>query len=236
MSNDRRPSYRLVTFAVALSVAISIPLAVVAANVFSDVPDSNVFHDDIAWLADAGVTLGCNPPTNTEFCPADNVTREQMAAFMRRFAQYLGAEDGTPASADSLGGVTAAELDTAAYSTFNDGPITTDFNDRTVMTLDLPAGSYVIIAKAWLDHGSGTDALAECTLSAGADFDQARAGLDINTSVLDTATVAMTVLHEFDAPGSAVLECDELELNANLRVWDAKITAIEVTTISNVAG
>lgn len=48
---------------------------------------SNIFHDDIAWLADADVTRGCNPPANTEFCPSDEVTREQMAAFMRRLAE-----------------------------------------------------------------------------------------------------------------------------------------------------
>ena len=48
-----------------------------------DVADDNVFKADIQWLADAGVTKGCNPPANTEFCPEDNVTREQMSAFMR---------------------------------------------------------------------------------------------------------------------------------------------------------
>jgi hypothetical protein len=51
------------------------------------VPDSHTFHNDIAWLADAGVTKGCNPPANTEFCPDDNVTRGQMGAFMRRLAE-----------------------------------------------------------------------------------------------------------------------------------------------------
>jgi hypothetical protein len=92
---------RLTAFLVALAVLVATPLAVVAADAFTDVPDSNVFHDDIAWLADANVTRGCNPPDNTEFCPGDNVTREQMAAFMRRLAQYIDAEDGTPAQADN---------------------------------------------------------------------------------------------------------------------------------------
>jgi hypothetical protein len=32
----------------------------------------------------AGVTLGCNPPTNDEYCPDDLVTRGQMAAFLKR--------------------------------------------------------------------------------------------------------------------------------------------------------
>ena len=51
---------------------------------FTDVPSSNPFVKDIAALADAGITRGCNPPENTEFCPGQSVTREQMAAFLNR--------------------------------------------------------------------------------------------------------------------------------------------------------
>lgn len=90
---------------VVVTAVVAVPLTALASHQFTDVPNSNIFHDDIAWLADAGVTKGCNPPANTEFCPDDATTRAQMAAFMRRFAQYLGAEDGTPAQADSVNGV-----------------------------------------------------------------------------------------------------------------------------------
>ena len=31
--------------------------------------------------------MGCNPPANTRYCPGDNVTRGQMAAFMKRLAE-----------------------------------------------------------------------------------------------------------------------------------------------------
>jgi len=61
-----------------------VPTAGWAADRFKDVPDSNVFHDDISWLAATGVTKGCNPPENDQFCPTQNVTRGQMAAFPRR--------------------------------------------------------------------------------------------------------------------------------------------------------
>lgn len=44
----------------------------------------SIFEADINRLAAAGVTSGCNPPTNDNFCPDDNVTRGQMAAFMSR--------------------------------------------------------------------------------------------------------------------------------------------------------
>ena len=46
--------------------------------------DDSIFEADIDKLATAGVTKGCNPPTNDRFCPTDNVTRGQMAAFLRR--------------------------------------------------------------------------------------------------------------------------------------------------------
>lgn len=51
---------------------------------FSDVPTQNVFQLDIAKLATAGITKGCNPPANSRFCPDDEVTRGQMTAFLHR--------------------------------------------------------------------------------------------------------------------------------------------------------
>ena len=95
---------------VAVAALLAIPMVAIAADRFNDVPDTNIFHDDIAWLADAGVTAGCNPPANDEFCPEDAVKRQQMAAFMRRFAQYLGAEDGIVSEADNA--ATAGDADT----------------------------------------------------------------------------------------------------------------------------
>ena len=32
----------------------------------------------------AGVTRGCNPPENTQFCPNDTLSRAQMASFLVR--------------------------------------------------------------------------------------------------------------------------------------------------------
>jgi uncharacterized protein YkwD len=52
----------------------------------ADFADDNgsSFEADIEALATAGITTGCNPPSNTEFCPDDYVTRGQMAAFLAR--------------------------------------------------------------------------------------------------------------------------------------------------------
>ena len=98
-----------------LSVVIAVvmvPTAVIAAGgAFVD-DDTNIFENDIDWMASSGVTVGCDAE-NQLYCPDDNVTRGQMAAFMHRLAEYLGAEDGTPAKADdadALGGVAAGDV------------------------------------------------------------------------------------------------------------------------------
>lgn len=46
--------------------------------------DSSIFRKDIDRLAAAGVTRGCNPPTNDRYCPGDKVDRGAMAAFLHR--------------------------------------------------------------------------------------------------------------------------------------------------------
>jgi hypothetical protein len=53
------------------------------ANRFVD-DDASVFEEDIDRLATAGVTVGCNPPANDQFCPGARVTRAQMATFLGR--------------------------------------------------------------------------------------------------------------------------------------------------------
>jgi hypothetical protein len=68
--------------------ALLVPLgAAYASHQFTDVPDSHTFHNAIDWMKDNNITVGCNPPANTRYCPDDNVTRGQMAAFMKRLAE-----------------------------------------------------------------------------------------------------------------------------------------------------
>jgi hypothetical protein len=81
-------------------VVLLVPVAAVASHQFKDVPDSNIFHNDIAWMSDNGITEGCNPPANDMY----NVTREQMAAFMHRLATSRAVDAGT------VEGMTAADL------------------------------------------------------------------------------------------------------------------------------
>ena len=51
--------------------------------------DDSIFETDIERLATAGVTLGCNPPQNTRFCPGQPVRRDQMASFLARAADLI---------------------------------------------------------------------------------------------------------------------------------------------------
>ena len=51
---------------------------------FQDVLDNHQYFGHIEWLAGWGITQGCNPPSNTSYCPDHPVTRGQMAAFLVR--------------------------------------------------------------------------------------------------------------------------------------------------------
>ena len=70
----------------------------------------NVFEADIAAIADAGITLGCNPPDNDHFCPADEVTRGQMAAFLYRSLPNLTPTDTTKEFTDTTDSVFVDEI------------------------------------------------------------------------------------------------------------------------------
>ena len=48
---------------------------------FTDVDDASAFCTSVAWMKNRAITLGCSA---TEYCPADFVRRDQMAAFMYR--------------------------------------------------------------------------------------------------------------------------------------------------------
>jgi len=52
-------------------------------NTFSD-DDGNIHEPSIEAIADAGVTVGCNPPDNDRFCPNRAVTRAEMATLLTR--------------------------------------------------------------------------------------------------------------------------------------------------------
>jgi hypothetical protein len=72
---------RAAVVAALVATVVAFPLGVLANHQFTDVPTSYTFHGDIDHVYDARITNGC---TATKFCPEDNVTRGQMAAFLER--------------------------------------------------------------------------------------------------------------------------------------------------------
>jgi hypothetical protein len=59
--------------------------------VFIDVPDNDPMCPAITWVADRGITVGCSIVDGAQrlYCPADNVPRNQMAAFLQRLGDSL---------------------------------------------------------------------------------------------------------------------------------------------------
>jgi hypothetical protein len=132
-------------------LALLIPGAALASHAFGDVPDSNVFHDDISWVKDAGITLGCGDGTN--YCPESSVTRGQMAAFLRRTAenQVVDAKEvngGTAYMWASLANSTVGAAQTAdsTYSYNSEGGAITYTRTGT--------GAYTVTVPGWGTGGN----------------------------------------------------------------------------------
>jgi hypothetical protein len=126
---------------------------------------------------------------------------------------------------------------TSAYSTFHDAGVSiqnqASGQDPTVLSLSVPAGSYVFNATTWLNNGA-SNLLARCTLSAGGDNDVKRQFLEQSGTGAYAASVSLQVVHTFGAPGSATFTCYGFGVNATAN--NSKITAIKVDHLTNTAG
>lgn len=201
-AKDDRSPWRLLVVLLVFGLAVATPIAVLAAASFVDVPDTHTFSADIEWLADAGVTKGCNPPTNDQFCPESNVTRGQMAAFMHRLADSQEVDAGT------VEGLSAEQLRPFVYTTRVEGPIEipgiTTF--ESVADLDLPAGTYLVQAKAFFWSNSPADWWADCELvTENVDDD---VWVDVATEADNNQTAAsFLAVDELTAPMTVSLDC-----------------------------
>ena len=124
-------------------------------TVMTDI-SSSVFVGDIVWLANEGITKGCNPPTNDQYCPNDNVTRGQMAAFLVRF---LGLTDdgGGNLFADDNGNVFEHNIDILATAGITKGcnpPANTSFCPNDNVTRGQMA-AFLVRALGLTDDGGG---------------------------------------------------------------------------------
>jgi hypothetical protein len=95
---------------------------VTAANIFRDVPDA-WYTDAVTWASANGIVEGYG---NGSFGPEDYVTREQMAAILYRYMNYLGLDvslDDSAVKELGAGGVLARYADAGSTSTWANTPM-----------------------------------------------------------------------------------------------------------------
>ncbi len=102
--------------ALAVAVAVMLPLAALASDRFPDVPSSNVHHDNINAIADASISLGC---AGGNYCPGDLVRRDQMGSFLARLG---GLGRNLPVALAKSDSQTYCALAKRQPETFPDGP------------------------------------------------------------------------------------------------------------------
>jgi hypothetical protein len=104
-------------------------------NPFSD-DDGSTFEADIEKLAAAGITRGCNPPTNDHYCPSARVTRAQMAAFLVRALGYVDNGGGNlfDDDDDSIFELEIDKLATAGVTRGCNPPINSEFCPKNYVT------------------------------------------------------------------------------------------------------
>ena len=115
-----------------------------------------------------------------------------------------------------------------AFSSFHDQDVAFPslkdaFNSKLVSHLDVPAGKYVVVAKADGFTESYDDlGLVSCALVAGVDSDA--------SSFRGDSNVALTLVHAFAEPGRIAFRCSGFRSV----VRHMKITAIRVGVLKNV--
>ena len=125
------------------------------------------------------------------------------------------------ASLSGAGTARAVRQDTAAQV-----PAATT-GEVTVLTLQVPAGSYVINSKAVLARG-GTQDQVQCFLRAGGDQDRSLEAVNATNNT----TITNLLVHTFTSDGAATLACDNPG-GALLLVTNKVITATPVGAIDS---
>ena len=147
----------LLLSAVALLVSGTVPLLAAPLDpggTFRD-DDGNIHEPSIEAIAAAGITKGCNPPVNDRYCPADSVSRGEMAAFLVR------ALDLEPATldyfSDDAGSVFESDINSLARSGITRGcnpPANDRFCPDGSVTREQMA-AFLVRAYGYDDDGGG---------------------------------------------------------------------------------
>ena len=116
-----------------------------SASVFADVADGAYYAKAVAWAAENGVVLGTSAKT---FSPNDNVTREQMAVILFRYAKLCG-------KAGSSGGDLSSFADAGSVSEYAADAMAWAVKNGIILGVRGTDGTYYLNAK-----GSATRAQA----------------------------------------------------------------------------
>lgn len=124
-----------------------------AAGTFDD-DDGNVHEDAIEAMVAAGITRGCNPPSNDRYCPEGVVTRGQMAAFLTRLLDLPSGQKDR--FTDDDGSVFESDINALGKAGISQGcnpPANTSFcPDRAVTRGEMAA---FLVRALDLDHANG---------------------------------------------------------------------------------
>lgn len=100
--------------------------AVTGRSGFSDVTIGSYYEAAVTWAADSGIVNGTSATT---FSPSENVTREQMAAILCRYAQYKRYDT-------TVSAALSAFSDAAAVSTYAKAPLSWAVAEKLVNGTD----------------------------------------------------------------------------------------------------
>ena len=149
--------------------------------------DGNIHESNIETIADLGITLGCNPPYNDDYCPDREITRGEMAAFLVR-ALSLGDDGGADFFVDDDESVFESDINKLAAAGITTGcnpPAFDEFCPEDTVNRGAPhlvfthapegnpvASSASTIALAYLELAAPSLGLGACW----AGYTQAAAG------------------------------------------------------------
>jgi hypothetical protein len=141
-------------------------------------------------------------------------------------AQAARAEFSTHAtSADSATHATTADASGIAYSTFLETAGQLPSAPTTIVSLKVPAGSYVLIAKGQIDTFNNSE-IVECDLIAGTDKDK---GFVQAGTVHQSQILTNSLVHTFIVAGTVDLACNTFGAAGTLS--QVRVTAMTVGSV-----
>jgi hypothetical protein len=103
----------------------------------------------------------------------------------------------------------------------------------TVARLGLPAGSWIVFAKADVSTAGGGPVQLHCTLKAGSSSDHTDPELEAGGTSAFDENISLTVAHKFASANAALLSCNSSGVTVD--IISIKMTAIKAGKLSIVS-